>query len=85
MEFSKLLLEDEHVVHIIEDPVEVGRKKERLHFFNHVCVWCVVNLLNMFHVNRRKLSFLNGLLLKNIFNLLNMHQQGHIRIKASFH
>jgi hypothetical protein len=38
VEFSKLLLEDEHVVHIIEDPVEVGRKKERLHFFNHVCV-----------------------------------------------
>ena len=74
MEFGKLFLEDEHVVHVVEDPVEIGRKKERFDLFDHMFVRCIVNLLNMFQLNRRKLSFLNWLLLKNIFYLLDMHQ-----------
>jgi len=74
MEFGKLFLEDKHVVHVVEDPVEIGRKKERFDLFDHMFVRCIVNLLNMFQLNRRKLSFLNWLLLKNIFYLLDMHQ-----------
>ena len=74
MDFGKLFLEDEHVVHVVEDPVEIGRKKERFDLFDHMFVRCIVNLLNMFQLNRRKLSFLNWLLLKNIFYLLDMHQ-----------
>jgi hypothetical protein len=53
VELGELLPEDEHVVYIVEDPVEVRRKKERLHFFGHLVVVGLVYLVNLFSINRR--------------------------------
>lgn len=38
MVLGELLLENEHVVHVREDTVEIGRKQMRLHFFTHLRV-----------------------------------------------
>jgi len=52
MVLSKLFLEDEQVVYIVEDAVEVAGEQVRLYFLDHLLVTDQVDLTHLLGVNR---------------------------------
>lgn len=68
----ELLLEDEHVVHVREDSVEIGRKQVRFHLFAHLSVAGLVEMLDLLLSNLGKLTVLLCLTIVDVLDVLNL-------------
>ena len=68
----ELFLEDEHVVHVGEDSVEIGREQVRLHLFAHLSVAGLVEVLDLLLSDLGKLTVMLCLTIVDVLDVLNL-------------
>ena len=84
MILRELLLEDEHVVHIGENAMEVGREQVRLDFLAHLRVALPVQMLNLTLSDLRELTLVSWLAVVQVLHMLHLKKQRHVRVKSPF-
>ena len=80
----ELLLKDEHVVYVAENAMEVRSQQRRGNFWSHQIItrsWNFSDLIVRETDNFR--GILRVKLLHDILDVLDLEQQGHVRIKTS--
>lgn len=63
--------------------MEVRREQVWLNFFAHLCVACFVQLLYLPFSDAREFSFILRLAVLDVLYVLNLHQEGNVRIQAT--
>lgn len=83
MVLRELLLEDEHVVHVREDAMEVGREQVRLHFLAHLSVARPVQLLYLCIAYVCELAFTLWHAVVDVLHVLHLQEEGHVWVETT--
>ena len=80
----KLLLEDEEVVHVVEDTVEVARQQIWLNYLDHLGVAVPVDVEQVALLDsREQLWLVFAVFREDLLKMLDLHKHGQVRVQTS--